>query len=120
MKVLMFGWELPPHNSGGLGVACLGLLRAMLSQGLEVTFVLPRKIDVSFKDAKVRFADEFKVKFREFDSYMTPYDTVTSYKDKVATKRRPYASNLLDEVKRYAMAAEKIVQEEDFDIIHAH
>ncbi|KKT36370.1 MAG: glycosyl transferase group 1, partial [Parcubacteria group bacterium GW2011_GWC1_44_26] len=27
MRVLMFGWEFPPHNSGGLGTACFGLTR---------------------------------------------------------------------------------------------
>ena len=24
-RVLMFGWEFPPHISGGLGTACLGI-----------------------------------------------------------------------------------------------
>lgn len=42
MKVLMFGWEFPPHISGGLGTACLGLTKAMLRQGLEIIFVVPR------------------------------------------------------------------------------
>lgn len=42
MKVLMFGWEFPPHISGGLGTACLGLTKAMLRQGVEIIFVVPR------------------------------------------------------------------------------
>ena len=29
MKVLMFGWEFPPHISGGLGTACYGLSRGL-------------------------------------------------------------------------------------------
>ena len=41
MKILMLGWELPPHNSGGLGVACLNLARALSRQGAEIDFVLP-------------------------------------------------------------------------------
>jgi hypothetical protein len=28
-SVLMFGWEFPPFNSGGLGVACEGLSKAL-------------------------------------------------------------------------------------------
>ena len=28
-RILMLGWELPPYNSGGLGVACLGLAKAL-------------------------------------------------------------------------------------------
>ena len=41
MKILMLGWELPPHNSGGLGVACLNLARALAKDGAEIDFVVP-------------------------------------------------------------------------------
>ena len=41
MKVLMLGWELPPHNSGGLGVACVNLARELASEGAEIDFVVP-------------------------------------------------------------------------------
>ena len=37
----MLGWELPPHNSGGLGVACLNLSRALAKDGAEIDFVVP-------------------------------------------------------------------------------
>ena len=43
MKVLMFGWEFPPNNRGGLGTACLGLTKALSKQGIDITFVLPKK-----------------------------------------------------------------------------
>jgi len=42
MRILMFGWEFPPHISGGLGTACLGLTRAMSELGQAVTYVIPR------------------------------------------------------------------------------
>jgi glycosyltransferase involved in cell wall biosynthesis len=38
----MFGWEFPPHISGGLGTACAGMTRALAEQGTEIVFVLPR------------------------------------------------------------------------------
>ena len=41
MKILMLGWELPPHNSGGLGVACLNLAKALSRQGISIEFVIP-------------------------------------------------------------------------------
>ncbi|MBQ3468307.1 glycosyltransferase family 4 protein [Candidatus Saccharibacteria bacterium] len=41
MKILMLGWELPPHNSGGLGVACLNLSRALAREGADIDFVVP-------------------------------------------------------------------------------
>ncbi len=37
----MLGWELPPHNSGGLGVACLNMARALSRQGASIDFVVP-------------------------------------------------------------------------------
>ncbi len=42
MRVLMFGWEFPPHIAGGLGTACYGLTKALCAAGVEVTFVVPR------------------------------------------------------------------------------
>ena len=42
MRVLMLGWEFPPHISGGLGTACEGLTRGLASHGVDVLFVLPR------------------------------------------------------------------------------
>lgn len=41
MRILMLGWELPPHNSGGLGVACFELARELARGGAEIHFVLP-------------------------------------------------------------------------------
>ncbi len=42
MRVLMFGWEFPPHISGGLGTACFGLTQAMARQQVDILFVVPR------------------------------------------------------------------------------
>jgi hypothetical protein len=40
MRVLMFGWEFPPHISGGLGTASFGLTKGMATlDDLEVIFV---------------------------------------------------------------------------------
>ncbi len=41
MKILMLGWELPPHNSGGLGVACLNMARSLAKNGADIDFVVP-------------------------------------------------------------------------------
>lgn len=45
MKILMLGWELPPFNSGGLGVACYQLARALAEQGVDIDFVLPHRAE---------------------------------------------------------------------------
>jgi len=45
MRILMLGWEFPPFISGGLGTACFGLTKALVDQGIDITFVLPRAVD---------------------------------------------------------------------------
>ena len=42
IRVLMFGWEFPPHIAGGLGTACYGLTKGLASQGVRVLFVMPK------------------------------------------------------------------------------
>jgi len=39
----MLGWELPPHNSGGLGVACFYMAKALVKSGASIEFVVPYK-----------------------------------------------------------------------------
>ena len=41
----MLGWELPPHNSGGLGVACYHMSKALAQQGATIDFVLPYRAE---------------------------------------------------------------------------
>jgi glycosyltransferase involved in cell wall biosynthesis len=52
VKVLMLGWEFPPHISGGLGTACAGLVQGLAKSDVEVTFVVPR----AHGDEEARFA----------------------------------------------------------------
>jgi glycogen synthase len=40
-NVFMIGWEYPPFNSGGLGVACQGITEAMAKKNHKLFFTLP-------------------------------------------------------------------------------
>lgn len=90
MKVLMFGWEFPPHISGGLGTACYGLTRGMASvPDLDVLFVVPKafgdedhsKLDgligannISVLNKKIRVNKMTeKLDYIEVDSKLVPY-----------------------------------------------
>ena len=42
MRILMLGWEYPPHISGGLGIACRGLTSALSELHTQVTFIVPK------------------------------------------------------------------------------
>lgn len=120
IKVLMFGWELPPFNSGGLGVACYGLGKALSEKGVDVTFVLPRKVAVETDFMRIIFASDKKA-FPGVWKYQLTYTFPALYKH-LKNKHLDSAqlSSLLEEVAYYAAAAEIIAKEEDFDIIHAH
>lgn len=41
MRVLMFGWEFPPHIAGGLGTACYGIVKGLAHKGVQTMFVMP-------------------------------------------------------------------------------
>lgn len=117
----MFGWEFPPFNSGGLGVACEGLVKALINQGVKIIFVLPKKIDRKGQNFKIVFADS-GLAIKTVDALLSPYITPGSYQlllDKMGNKDL-YGSDLLSEVFRYGQKAKQIALTEKFDVIHAH
>lgn len=123
MKVLMFGWEFPPFNSGGLGTACYGLTKGLSKVGcVDVTFVLPKKVDVKVDFLKIIFGDDKKGKYYIVNSLLQPYLTSESYAGKLIgnIKKDFYGGDLFSEVERYGQLAAEIAAREDFDIIHAH
>ncbi len=94
MRVLMFGWEFPPHISGGLGTACYEMTLALVHHGTEVIFVIPRAGGPARKShvelvaaaplAPAPDADsieEFlnRLNIRAVDSILRPYLTDTDY-----------------------------------------
>lgn len=117
----MFGWEFPPFNSGGLGVACYGLAKSLSRAGVEVVFVLPRSSKVSAHDFKIVFADVPEIKIAAIDSLLAGYITSEKYSAlRSKIKSRLYGSGLFEEVERYAMLSADIARNEPHDVIHAH
>jgi glycogen synthase len=41
MKILMLGWELPPHHTGGMGIVCYQLCKQLANSGADIEFILP-------------------------------------------------------------------------------
>lgn len=117
----MFGWELPPENSGGLGVACDGLARALAQKNTEIIFVLPRPSNVASNMFRVLSVDGPNIRAKIIDSPLSPYMTSREYQLLGITGAlAQYGHNLLAEVRRYAERARRIASSEQFDIIHAH
>ena len=89
MKVLMFGWEFPPHISGGLGTACYGLTKGLTElKNVKVIFVVPKafgdedqtgmqliganEIPVNQKEIEIG-AKNKTIEYIEVDSPILPY-----------------------------------------------
>lgn len=54
LRVLKLGWEFPPLINGGLGIACLGLSRA-LAKHVDLTVVVPKSSpDADFREFELR------------------------------------------------------------------
>ncbi len=117
MKILMFGWELAPLQRGGLGVASYGLTKYLSKLGVDILFVLPRKLNISSPFMKILFASEEKA----IPYFSNPYLSPLLY-SKTYEKVKPfhYSPTLFEEVELYAQKAAKIALSEDFDVIHAH
>src|SRR3989344_4528008 len=120
VRILMFGWEFPPHNSGGLGTACFGLTRALARDGATITFVLPKKVKAGADWLRMCFADLPEVIGRGIAANLYPYITSESYARERKGLPFVYGLNLIEEVRRYGALAGEIAALESFDIIHAH
>ena len=91
MRVLMFGWEFPPHIAGGLGTACYGMTRGLARNDVEVIFVMPKAsgdederfvkvvnasdVEARYCNSTIEGADDImrKISFIHIDSNMVPY-----------------------------------------------
>lgn len=150
MRILMFGWEFPPHISGGLGTACYEITRTLANHGAAITFVVPRAgslptqshvelVDASKSSmAYPSTTDEFfgRLNIAPLDSILRPYLNEGEYADvlnasagiteelagpkSVMATGGHYGQNLMAEVARYSEVAENLAGSDDFDLIHAH
>jgi glycogen(starch) synthase len=125
MRVLTFGWEFPPQKNGGLGVACYGLTRELLRDGVEVIFVLPKTQETA-GDARFLFADDERlVKVLHTDVSIKPYMQGDSTVDVIVgydSEGKPIirSRTIIEEAHRFAHQAAIIAKTEEFDVIHAH
>lgn len=119
----MFGWEFPPFNSGGLGVACEGISKALSSSGIDLTFALPFKIPVSAPWCKFVFADE-SADFIDEKQIRSLFAGYTSHS--VSSEVRKYglpesiSGGLIERVRSYAIKAPLIAKKNKHSVIHAH
>lgn len=118
----MYGWEFPPHNSGGLGNACFGLARSLVNEGVELSFVLPRKYPVADCGATMLFADEANpLDGAQALGFASGY--INESRLKFLRGEYPelqYGPSLFDEVLRYAALSPLVALRVQPDVIHVH
>ncbi len=91
----MFGWEFPPHITGGLGTACYGLIKGLAKHGVDVVFIVPRLFgdedsrsafllnasDVEINERNFNYAEYWKhISYYEIGSNLIPYVTPEDFK----------------------------------------
>jgi len=103
MKTLMFGWEFPPHITGGLGTASFGLTKGLYQNGVDIIFVVPKaygdedesalrivnasEIRLPFEDQKFREMLT-QIEYIEIGSNIIPYvnpELFIEEKEKIST-----------------------------------
>jgi glycosyltransferase involved in cell wall biosynthesis len=85
----MFGWEFPPHISGGLGTASYGLTKGMSSlEDLEVIFVVPKAYgDEDQTRVRLIGANRIPVAFKQihYEGFKRPLEKI-----EITSKIVPY------------------------------
>ena len=117
MKILMLGWELPPHNSGGLGVACLSLSKALAKLGADIDFVVPYESDHHFDFMKVLSATHVSPLHQYGGS---AYDSDNIDEKRFASERGDGAFSIRDVQRDYCRFVEQYLMSYRPDVIHAH
>ena len=144
MKVLMFGWEFPPHILGGLGTASYGLTKGMsMQEDMQITFCIPKPWgdeDQSF--SKIIGMNSTPVVWKDVNwdyvnnrvgGYMNPQDYY-DLRDNIYADFNylhtndlgciefsgKYPDNLQEEINNYSIVAGVVARQQQFDIIHSH
>lgn len=114
----MLGWELPPHNSGGLGVACFQMSKALALAGSSIDFVLP--YDAHHPGAEfmtIHAATSLQPLHRNgMGAYASP-EVITD-----ALHRKPHEglATIRDVQARYVEFVDNMASDTQYDAIHAH
>ena len=114
----MLGWELPPHNSGGLGVACYHLTKSLSHHGMNIDFVVPYTAphpNINFM--KIHAVTSLSPLER---NNLGVYDSSRTVLDRQLPDIPGENQNIRDVQRRYVSFVENFVEDREFDVIHAH
>lgn len=114
----MLGWELPPHNSGGLGVACYYMSKALAQHGATVDFVIPYRAehpDIDFMNI------HSATNLTPLERYgLGAYDSEAVLEKSLTEADIDDLKDMRGVQKRYIKFVENLVLTLKPDVIHAH
>lgn len=120
-NVLMIGWEYPPLNSGGLGVACQGLAGALAVAGIDIVFYLPQRIDNLNQNKKIVFKFlDCTISQKTNKDFLYTHTYLLNSRKEASIGLRRNGGTLMELVELYADKVLENVENYNFDIIHAH
>lgn len=126
LHTLMFGWEYPPRHTGGLGVACQGIVRGLLHHGVQVTLVLPSDEAHAEENLDVRFPTQEMLSTVLVQSDLLPYDGFASYALRQQATAIPdamgelYGPDLGQSVEKFTALAVTMTKDVRPDVVHCH
>lgn len=144
MKVLMFGWEYPPHVYGGLATANFGISQGLHAQGdVETVLCLPhpfgdedrsachivamncvpiawRDVDYDYVKSRISNVMDPDYYYRLRDHIYADFNNMHVNDLGCMDFAGGYPSNLHEEINNYSIIAGVVARTEEFDIIHAH
>lgn len=116
MKVLMLGWELPPHHVGGMGIACYQMCRQLANSGVDIDFILPfeAKFDIKFMNVVSAVPSPASARGYLAGIYDSQYYTET----KAGGVHK--IGNMQFHQETYIENVTKLVKYGEYDVVHAH
>lgn len=149
MRILTLTWEFPPRITGGLSMACYGIVKALLKKGVEVDLILPVHERVYFPLRKEEDADVLPASPPGSEEFF-PHDEkkkILKWIEEIPSAYRArrrisevewiergispdemmrflldvlHDGNLFDDVREFTLSAVEISKHLRFDLIHAH
>lgn len=144
MKVLMFGWEYPPHEYGGLATANFGISEGLHAQGdIEITLCLPKPfgdedhtyahivamncVPIAYRDVNYDYVKQRIGNLMDPNEYYHFRDHIYADFNYMHVNdlgcmefAGGYPGNLNEEINNYSVIAGVVARSTEFDIIHAH
>lgn len=114
MKILMLGWELPPYNSGGLGVACYQMCKSLSMKDVDIEFIIPYEADHKINFMKVTAATP-----QDVETVVQAGGIYDSYKYTYKDGREEW-HDIVSQQHVFEHSVARLVITREYDVIHAH